>query len=349
MDVFTTNIFIIKISTFLGFFFVFSSIILFIIILLKRVYLIKKEKRDSKLLEEWRPILLANLYSLPPSFDKISKKNTTLFLIFWNNLQDILKGPEKEQLNHLARLLHMDQAAIKMLSSRKLSQRLLAIAVLGNLREEQAWDKIQHFSESSNMTLAINAMHALTRIDPERVINIVISFMIDTQDWPDYKIAMILNEMGATIFSKPLADEILLLSPERQPRLLNMMNSADGKVVLPLILQLLSSTNNNEVISSCLNLLSIFGDYRDIPVVKDYLNHQQSFIRMRAVMTLSLIGNEYVLPFLERCLSDPDWWVRYRTAEAIKLLPTMNNDRILEIRDRQLDRFAVDILNYVIS
>jgi len=348
MNVFRTNIFIIRISTVLGFFFVSSSIILFIFVLLKRLYLMKKEKRDNQLLEKWRPILLESLYS-PESFNRIPKKNTTLFLILWNNLQDILKGPEKEQLNQLARSLNMNLTAMQMLSSRKFSQRLLAIAVLGNLKEEQAWDKIQYFSESSNMTLSINAMHALSKIDPKRAINIIISFMSERQDWPDYKVAMILNEIGATIFSRPLSDKILLLSHERQPRLLNLMKSADGKVVLPLIKQLLSTTKDNEVISSCLNLLSIFGDHRDIPIVKNYLSHQQSFIRMRAVMTLALIGNEQVLPSLEGCLSDQDWWVRYRTAEAIKLLPTINNDQILEIRDRQTDRFAVDILNYVIS
>jgi len=310
--------------------------------------MMKKEKHDNKLLKEWRPILLDNLYS-NTSFIKVSKKNSTLFLILLNNLQEVLKGPEKEQLNKLAKSLRMDQLAIKMLSSRKLSKRLLSISILGNLREEQAWDKIYYLSQNENMTLAINALHALSKINPKKTITIVVSFMTNTQDWPEYRIAMILNEIGANIFSKPLADEILMLDPKKQSRFLKMMNYADGQIVLPLVKELLLTTNNSEVISCCLDLLSLFGDHRDIPLIKSYLNHQESFIRMKSVKSLALIGTEDELPYLEQCLSDQNWWVRYRAAEAIKMLPTMNTEKIIKIRDRQLDRFAKDILNYIIN
>jgi len=344
-----TNIFIIRVSSSIGFFFFFSSIVLFILLLLKRFYLIHKEKRNNLFLEKWKPILLDNLYSLPESFTNIPKKNVTLFLILWNNLQEILNGPENEQLNQLARSLHMDQEAIQMLYSRKFSKRLLAISILGSLRHEQSWDRIYDFSQSSNMTLAINALDALAKINPERSINTVITFMTNRKDWPKYKIAMILNEIGPNKFSKPLAHEILLLDSEKQSHLLIMMNSADGQVALSLVNQLLSITNDNEVISACLNLLSIFGDNRDISVVKAYLTHKESFIRMKAVKCLALIGTEDELPYLEKCLSDQNWWVRYRAAEAITILPTMNNEKIIEIRDRQSDRFAIDILNYIIS
>ncbi|MDF2614529.1 MAG: heat repeat protein [Clostridia bacterium] len=349
MIFFTTNIFIIKLSSFIGFFFVLTSIILFIIIMIKRFYLIRKQKRDERLLEEWRSILLKNLYGVPAPFKNIPKKNISLFLILWNNLQDILKGPEKEQLSQLARSLHINHIALTMLSSRKLSKRLLAISVLGNLREKKAWSRLHEFAKSENMTLAITAIHALAKIDPEKSVTIVISFMVHRQDWPNYRLVVILSEIGAGRFSNPLANEIRLLPSLKQPRLLNMMNFGDGKVVLPLVKQLLAATHNNEVISSCLNLLSIFGDHRDVPIVKAYLNHKEAFIRMWGVKTLASIGNESDLLALERCLSDRDWWVRYRAAEAIKLLPTTTDEKILEIRSRQSDRFAIDILNYVIS
>jgi HEAT repeat protein len=243
----------------------------------------------------------------------------------------------------------MDQIADKMLSSRRFSERLLAIAVLGNLGAEQSWYKIYGFSESSNMTLAINAIHALAKINPEKAVSVVLAFMVHREDWPNYKIAAILNEIGASRFSKPLADEIRLLSTDKQSRLLSMMDFADGKVVITLVKQLLLATMHSEVISSCLRLIAIFGDHRDVPVVKKYLKHPQSFIRMSAVKSLALIGKEDELPSLEKCLCDRDWWVRYRAAQAIKLIPTTSNERILEIRARQSDGFAIDILNYIIS
>lgn len=349
MIFFKTNIFIIKLSIFIGLLFVLISILLFIIIMLKRLYLAKKEKRDTKLLEAWRPILLKNLYQGPTSFKDMPKKNIILFLILWSNMQDILKGPDKEQLNQLARSLHIDHKAFKLLSSRKLSQRLLAISVLGNLRDTKSWPKIYEFSKSSNMTLAISAIHALAKINSEKALHIVISFMVNRQDWPDYKLIVILNEIGATTFSQPLANEILKLPPDKQTHLLNMMHFGDGKVVLPLVKQLLSTTSDNEVTATCLTLLSIFGDHRDVPLVQHYLNHEEAFIRIHGVKTLAAIGSAAELYSLEKCLCDRDWWVRYRAAEAIKSLPAVTDEKILEIKNRQSDRFAIDILNYVIS
>jgi len=69
---------------------------------------------------------------------------------------------------------------------------------------------------------------------------------------------------------------------------------------------------------------------------------------MNAVKSLALIGTEDELPYLEKCLSDEDWWVRYRAAEAIKMLPTMTYNKLLEIRDRQTDNFATELLNFII-
>ncbi len=127
------------------------------------------------------------------------------------------------------------------------------------------------------------------------------------------------------------------------------MQFADAKISLHLARELLQSELDFEVIAEALNLISIFGDARDLNLVKNYLNHEKSFIRMRAITALGEIGNQEILPYLEKSLSDPDWWVRYRTAQAIMKLPGMNTEALIAIRDRQTDRFGIDILNYVLS
>jgi len=327
----------------------FSSALLFIIIIVNRFRIIRKEKRDLAFTEKWRPILLENLYNLPKSVEPISPKYNIAFLLLWNNLQSILEGPANEQLNQLARSLKMDQVAHKLLSSRKRSRQLLGIITLGKLKQENTWERLMHFSKKDNIVLAVAALQAMAKTNPKKTLPHVLSFMKERDDWPNYKMVIILDEIGASVFSKPLANMLQILPLNKRVRLLSFMQFADAKTSLHLARELLHSQPDFEVIAEALNLISIFGDARDLNLVKNYLHHEKSFIRMKAVKALGEIGDQETLSCLEKSLSDPDWWVRYRTAQTIMKLPGMTTEALLAIRDRQTDRFSIDILNYVLS
>ena len=47
---------------------------------------------------------------------------------------------------------------------------------------------------------------------------------------------------------------------------------------------------------------------------------------------------------LESLLDDKEWWVRYRAAQAIASLPFLGPNQLRQIRDRQTDRYAGDML-----
>lgn len=346
MNLISTNIFIIRISLFIGFFFLFSSLFLFIIIIANRIRLVKKKRDEEAFIKKWRPIILENLYRLPETVEKFPAKYNTAFLILWNNLQDILRGPEKEQLNQLAKALEMDQVARKMLSSRKMVQQLLGVLVIGNLKDQTSFSVLKDITEKENMTLAMAALHSLAKINPEKTVQPLLNFMKDKEDWPDYKVIAIFNEIGPSIYSVPLAEKIRRSRPVDQARLLKFMQNADRRVSIDLSKELLSSPNP-EIQAAALNLLAIFGDSRDLALVKPFLTDEKSFVRMRAVTAMAAIGNVNVIPDLEKCLSDPDWWVRFRTAEAIASIPGMTKQHLLEMRERQSDRFAKDILTYI--
>lgn len=349
MNIFKTHILIIKYSFWAGMVFVFLSIFLFTVIIVNRLYVARQQRRHQIFLKKWRPILLDNLYSIPTSLTAVPKRDTTSFLLLWNHLQEILKEDARDRLAILARSLEIDKVAIKMLASRKTSKCLLALSVLGNLRKEQAWDKIEKFVNNKNMLLSLTALNALAKINPTRAVQIIIDFMVKQDNWPDYKIANILYEIGSKTFSEPLAKAILSTNPEKQARLLTFMRFANGTVAVPIARKLLKESSDTEVISACLNLLGLLSDIRDARLIKDFIKHPASPVRIRAVSALGNIADDQELHVLEECLSDSEWWVRYRAAQAISTLPSMNRDLMEIIKKRQTDRFAVDILNYVIS
>lgn len=317
--------------------------------MVKRLLLMAQKHRQENFLNKWRPIILNDLQSIPDSLKVIAKKDMKTFLILWNHLQETLRGDAKEQLNSLARSLKINLVAINMLSSRKISNHLLAISVLGNLKEESAWDKIEKYVNHKNIILSMTAVNALARINPQKSLHVVIPFIVQRDNWPEYKIANILYEIGAKTFSKPLAEAILDVSSEKQVRLLSLMRFADGAVVVPLARELIRETLNNEVVSASINLLGLYSDRRDAPLIKSFLKHPVSFVRIRAVSALVNIANADDLEALENCLRDSEWWVRYRTAQVIASMPYMTRELMEKIRDRQTDRFAVDILNTILS
>jgi hypothetical protein len=348
MDLISTNIFIIRISLYVGFFFLASSTILFTMIFLNRLRIIRKHKKEEDFTNKWRPILLENLYKVPKSLEPVPAKYNIAFLILWNNLQDVLKGKEKEHLNQLARSLKMDQVALKLIKSRKMVNQILGILVLGNLVEKNAFDKLKNISEKNNITLSMTALHSMAKINPEKTINPLLSFIKERSEWPSYKVVMILDEIGPSVFSKPLADLIKRTKSKEQPPLIRLMKFADPEIAKELAEELLDSAFDPEVISASLEILEKFGDPRNIKTIEKHVNSDLSFLRMRAVKALASLGSIEILPILEKSLTDPDWWVRYRTAEALVSLPMITRDDILKIRDRQNDKFATDILNYVL-
>ena len=68
------------------------------------------------------------------------------------------------------------------------------------------------------------------------------------------------------------------------------------------------------------------------------------FVRMQAATVLGRVGQQEHLSLLESLLDDSEWWVRYRAAQAITRLPFMGPNQLRQLRVRQKDRFAADIL-----
>ena len=322
---------------------------MFMAVIVKRLFLMKQERRQQAFIDKWRPILLDNLYSAPDSLTAVAAKDTLSFLILWSNMQETLQGEAKDQLNVLARSLEMDQRAIEMLSSRKLSRRLLAVTVLGHLREDEVWADIESLVYEKRITLAINALHALARINPLRATHVIVPFLAETDNWPEYRVANILYGIGSKIFAGPLAEATLAVAPEKQIRLLSLLRYSERAVVVPLVKKLLNDSSDEEVLSASLNLLGMFGDNREAELAKRFIKHPSPFIRIRAVTALGNVTNGHDMKSLEDCLGDSAWWVRYRAAQAIAAFPHMTRSGLERMRDLQTDRFAADILNYVLS
>jgi hypothetical protein len=307
-----------------------------------------RKKRESVFVSKWQLNLVEAIHEDVHIYEKIPKRYYQTFMIMWNNFQDNLIGMEKDRLNELFIKLNMDKVAMNMLKSRHDEDRLLATLVLGNLKYEDAVDNLLISSKDNNIHLALASIHSLVKVDQERAIDPLVGFIKARDRYPVYKISRIIHDFNSEIVTAPLLRLIEEASREDKPKLMLLMQEADSYAAANMARNFLMTSSDSEIISASLKLLATFGEPKDKELIKKYLGDERSFVRMNAAKALGKVGNLSDLTYLEKLLVDFDWWVRLRSAEAIMALPGMTKEKIIKMRDTQIDSFAVDVLNHVL-
>lgn len=84
-------------------------------------------------------------------------------------------------------------------------------------------------------------------------------------------------------------------------------------------------------------------------LVRPYLGHPVSFVRVQAVSALGRLrvpGDEWQI--VAR-LDDREWWVRYRAAHALVAMPNMSRTVLALLARTHPDRYARGALAQVLS
>ena len=84
-------------------------------------------------------------------------------------------------------------------------------------------------------------------------------------------------------------------------------------------------------------------------MVEGLAKHKVWFVRMQAANLLGRFGRREDYRILEPLLSDTEWWVRYRAAQAITKLQFLGPHALRNLRDRQQDPYARDILSQALA
>ena len=345
----TSSEFVIRFALWAGAVAALLSILLVMVIFLLRTALLIGQRRQRRLLDTWRPRMLASLAfdSEPEPLPVLRPGEVPGFLELWNHLQGSVRGEARERLNRLARQLGLDRIARRCLARSGMRRRLMAISTLGQLGDHEAWEGLRAAALSSHPLLSITAARALLQIDALAAMPLLMPAFVNRSDWPLARVASILREAGPDIVSQPLAAAADGASPEHQARVVSLFDLAHPEVVVPVLRALIGQPDTDDrTLTACLRVLH---DPRLLDQVRILADHPRWHIRMEAAKALGRMGSPSDLLRLEQLLTDPQWWVRYRAAQALTRLPFLNRETIEHLRDRQVDRFARDALNHVLA
>lgn len=309
-----------------------------------------RQKREAELIKAWRPVFAetAHMYSedLLRDLPKLQRKDLEPLLREWNAVHDSLAGGATRGLNSLARHLGFNQVANRMIKRNRLQEKLLATATLGHLHDAPAWESLADNFESNNTLLSLMSARALVEIDPEKAVPLIIARLATRKDWPVGRIASLFVEAGPYIVRKPLITAISNAPPDEAAKLLGFLRVIPTLDAADLIRGLLEKTDNDYIVSACLKVLD---DPSELPLIRKFCSHPRWHIRMLAVKLLGRIGEEDDIRLIVSSLEDREWWVRYRAAQALAQLPWVDPERLDQIRSRQNDRYAKDILEQVMA
>ncbi|BCB27527.1 hypothetical protein SKTS_24130 [Sulfurimicrobium lacus] len=315
-------------------------------ILLRRLLQGVKQQWRKRVLNRWRPLLMASLYEHPESLPQLSRFDLPDFLALWNHLHASLGNEARGSLNRVAGALRVPAAASLMLRQRSFERRLLAVRTAGNLRLATAWDALCALLESDSAGMSLAAAQALVRIDAPRAGQLLIPHLIGRDDWPAQRVTEILREAEAEQVTELLVKAVTGASPERTPRLIRYLMEFAPAEAAPIIARQLASPVDDGLLKVSLQALN---DGNELESVRLLCRHANWHVRVHAVTALGRLGTHDDNTLLTGMLGDSQWWVRYRAARALSLLPGMTVGELLRIKDMQTDRYARDMLHQVMA
>ncbi len=137
-----------------------------------------------------------------------------------------------------------------------------------------------------------------------------------------------------------------LTPPAQLPRLLAVMAVARSGDAKPRIRELLESSEDEEVLTACLKSVHVPPERE---LIARFARHASWQVRTQTARALRLAAQPGDEKLLVELLADPVWWVRYRAAQTLVALPYLSNNDLWRLRWTLEDRFAVDMLDQVMS
>ena len=320
-------------------------------IALLRWRLLRRLAREAQLAEHWNPLIAECAERVPARVPRVAARDAEAVLLLWARAQETLRGEARGNLVQLAVQAGLVGHSNRMLRSGRPRHELLAIVVFGHLRDSAKVGLLEsRIGEAGSLT-SLAAGQALLRIDESRGIARLIAAAARRDDWAIGQVAAVLKDADPARVAVHLAAAIR--SERREPgpgpglaQLLRLHGTAQAESMRPAVLEVLRNASDAEVLAAALATL---WHPTDADRARERLRHAEWIVRVAAVHALRRLGAREDLPRLALLLTDANWWVRHRAAQALCALPGVPREEIRALVASLADPFAADALRQALA
>jgi HEAT repeat protein len=322
------------------------TLLMLAVIIVMRQIVLHRERVHARALAFWKTVLAPAAGSEVAAIPPLPDRDLSGFLEAWNEVHEPLRGETTPHLARVAGEVGLEQRLYRRLTHRSFHTRLVAIIALGHVRNIESFRHVEGFIDDKNPIVSLCAARALMQIDPPRAVSKFVPQIVRRSDWSQGSIASILSEVGADNVTRELSEATLQANAEIAPRLIRFLASVNPDAAAPIIRNTLLSSADERLISTCLQVMS---KREDLDCVRPLLAHPRWHVRMQAAVTLGRLGVPGDEQRLIAILSDEQWWVRYRAAQALTHLSFITREDMLRIERAQTDKYAKDIIEHVLA
>ena len=266
----------------------------------------------------------------------------------WTHIHDSMRGEVRRNLIDISCRAGTVSLSLKALRGGGRRERILAAGLLGNHLADQAVPLLETQVDDPDPFLSLTCARSLLRIDPSGQTPRRLPSLLGRQDWPLPVVHDILSEIDPDILSAHLPAILLRWQPAPPPRAVRMLGLAREDVRVSILETILQRPGPLPPDSEAALLREVI-DPAQIPFVRRGLDSPHWPVVVAALNTLVRLGTREDLPRLVELVGHREWWVRYRAARAIVLLPGMKAIEVELVATRHSDRFAKEMLRFALA
>jgi HEAT repeat protein len=138
-----------------------------------------------------------------------------------------------------------------------------------------------------------------------------------------------------------LVAETYRTPPHLLPKMIRFLDLMLPSQSNPVVRRMLTKYEDKEIIFAC---LTVYRDVENLQRVRHFLTHDDWEVRMQAAVCLGKYGSQEDIDFLVSTTEDPEWWVRYRSAQALARIPEVSLEKLKEIARHHSNPFSHDVI-----
>ena len=320
--------------------------IIFVVIVITRIRLIYVQNKIRQIREKWQPLFLASLYGEVDLKGLKNPRDIRLFLHEWNLFIFNFKGDSRDGMVGLLEKLGFSQTIPRLIRSANIANQILGLVTLTGVKSEKYWYLLDESISSPNSSVSIMAFGAMVEIDPVRAIIEHAKTAVNRDDWTEVTLGKILSKIGQNRIVNVFEVEALSASDENLSRMLRVLTVFRKFDNIEFIREIVTHRDYDPyIVAAAMELMwhPIF-----VGGMRGFSKHENWVVRKQAAKIFGRLGSQADVPYLVRLVCDNSWWVRYRAAEALCMLPGMTLDMIEDVKHSLDDKYGVDIIDQVL-
>lgn len=278
-----------------------------------------RDRRDSVVEAEWRPVIKAVLEGCADPDIAVAHVDPA----DRRHYLRVLLSAARQRSDHDASILKRMAAPflddIRCGTRAEAAEaRAVRTQLLGWLGDGRDVPLLIEALDDPSPLVAIVALRALIRRRAVVAIDAMVSKLDRFRFWNVRTIASILAEIGPRI-APALRAQVIDRDTDMRIRLIGLttLQEVGGETAVRTALDLLADEDDRSLITGSLRILEASGDPRHLPLLRVMSRSDDEIIRLRAYSALSAIDSTSEVDTLQDAFNDRNSWVAMRAAQAL--------------------------------